>query len=156
MKFNKKEIKKLLKHKEPFIFVDTAEILSNSQINGTFEVLERNHDFFKGHFPGEPIMPGIFLQEFMGQLSGILTFKKYLDQGYRSIADFDCDIYLLRVKDFVYKGRVKPNCVLKVESKVETMPMDYFYKVTGKVLVNSHIKAKGTLIIYFKVHKIKK
>lgn len=151
MIFNKREVRKLVKHEPPFLFLDTVEILSPIQISGSFRLNRKDHNFLEGHFPGNPIMPGVLLQEILAQLAGILTFKPYLDQGYRRIDAFECDNYLVRVQDFVYKGRILPDCTIDVEATVQPTPIPYFYQINGKISVDSIVKAFGDLTIYSKI-----
>ena len=66
-----KEVRKLLPHREPFLFID--EVI---EVNNEFIVAKRfvspDEDFFKGHFPNFPIMPGVLVLEAMAQSSALL------------------------------------------------------------------------------------
>ena len=68
---NAEEIKKLLPHRDPFLFIDKVIEISMEHV-----VAERfvspNESFFKGHFPNFPIMPGVIIIEAMAQTCGIL------------------------------------------------------------------------------------
>ncbi len=72
MNWDKEKIKLILPHREPFLFID--EVIA---INGTDKVvavknIKEDEDFFKGHFPDKPIMPGVLIIEAMAQTSIIL------------------------------------------------------------------------------------
>ena len=70
----KQEIKKYLPHREPFLFVDgVTEIIKDEYIKGYKEVKEEEY-YFKGHFPDNPILPGVIIIEALAQVSGILGF----------------------------------------------------------------------------------
>lgn len=64
-----------LPHRYPFLLLDrVTDLVAGEQISG-FKNVTVNEDFFNGHFPGEPIMPGVLIIEAMAQLSGVLAFE---------------------------------------------------------------------------------
>lgn len=68
------EIMEYLPHRYPFLLVDrVVEVEKGKSIVG-YKNISINEDFFNGHFPGKPIMPGVLILEAMAQLSGILGF----------------------------------------------------------------------------------
>lgn len=70
-----KEIMEILPHRYPFLLVDRVlEIVPEESIVGIKNVTI-NEPFFQGHFPGNPIMPGVLIVEAMAQVAGILAFK---------------------------------------------------------------------------------
>ena len=74
MKIKKEDIKKYLPHREPFLFIDEViEIKENKEIHATKFISEDEY-FLKGHFPNNPIFPGVIIIEALGQASGILGF----------------------------------------------------------------------------------
>ena len=78
---NIKEILKRLPHRYPFLLVDKilSIDLDNNKIVGLKSV-SINEEFFQGHFPGEPIMPGVLILEALAQTGGILMFEKGFHQ----------------------------------------------------------------------------
>mgnify|MGYP001156869011 FL=1 len=69
------EIFEFLPHRYPFLFIDgVTELIEGSAIKG-FKNVTINEPFFEGHFPNQPIMPGVLIVEAMAQLAGILGFK---------------------------------------------------------------------------------
>ena len=69
------EISEYLPHRYPFLLVDRVlEVDPGSFIRG-FKNVTINEPFFNGHFPGNPVMPGVLMIEAMAQLAGILAFK---------------------------------------------------------------------------------
>ena len=60
----------LLPHKKPFLFVDTLLSADETGAIGEYTFTEEKNDFFKGHFPDYPVVPGVILVEAMSQLAG--------------------------------------------------------------------------------------
>ena len=63
-----KDIKELLPQREPFLFVDRLVSLDGATAVGEYTFTEEKNEFFKGHFPGNPIVPGVILVESMAQV----------------------------------------------------------------------------------------
>ena len=80
MKLGVDEIKELIPHREPFLFVDSVlEIEKGKKI--TAERLFSPEDFFfRGHFPGNPIVPGVIITEAMAQVGGVLFNYSFRDE----------------------------------------------------------------------------
>ena len=74
MILNQDDIKKYLPHREPFLFIDeVVEIDENETIHAR-KLIKPDEYFLQGHFPGNPIFPGVIIIEALGQASGILGF----------------------------------------------------------------------------------
>lgn len=98
------EIKKILPHRYPFLLVDKVIDLDLEQ--GTIvaqKCVTVNEEFFQGHFPNAPIMPGVLVMEALAQAGGILV---HLKSGNGKIA------LLLSVKNAKFRRPVKPGDVL--------------------------------------------
>ena len=85
MKLNTKEIKKLIPHREPFLFVDTCEILISGEHGKSEKLFSANEYFFKGHFPSNPIVPGVIIVEAMAQTAGIVVSYKLKEYKEKSV-----------------------------------------------------------------------
>lgn len=69
------EIYEYLPHRYPFLLIDrVTELISGESVSG-YKNVTVNEDMFNGHFPGQPIMPGVLMLEAAAQLSGILAFE---------------------------------------------------------------------------------
>ena len=113
MKINKEDIKKYLPHREPFLFVDEIiEVIENKEIHATKYINEDEY-FLNGHFPNNPIFPGVIIIEALGQASGILGFvsmNKTPEEG---------SIYVLAGVDKVrFRKRIRPGDNIDLFSKV--------------------------------------
>ena len=76
MKLNTEEIKNLIPHRDPFLFVDTCEIIIPGEHAKSEKFFSANEYFFKGHFPDNPIVPGVIIIEAMAQTAGIVVSYK--------------------------------------------------------------------------------
>ena len=113
MKIDNKDIKKYLPHREPFLFIDEViNIKKNKEIHAT-KLISEDEYFLKGHFPNNPIFPGVIIIEALGQASGILGFVsmgKTPEEG---------SIYVLAGVDKVrFRKRVSPGDNLDLFSNV--------------------------------------
>ncbi|MBA4371570.1 MAG: 3-hydroxyacyl-[acyl-carrier-protein] dehydratase FabZ [Thermodesulfovibrio sp.] len=73
------EIMNTLPHRYPFLLVDrVTELEPRSYIKG-FKNVTINEPFFPGHFPGQPIMPGVLIIEAMAQIAGILAYRSGIE-----------------------------------------------------------------------------
>ncbi len=113
MRIKKEDIKKYLPHREPFLFVDEVlDIKENVEIHAT-KYISNNDYFLQGHFPNNPIFPGVIIIEALGQASGILGFvsmNKTPEEG---------SIYVLAGVDKVrFRKRVRPGDNIDLFSKV--------------------------------------
>jgi 3-hydroxyacyl-[acyl-carrier-protein] dehydratase len=107
--FNIKEISKILPHRYPFLLVDRVIQLDleNNYIIG-LKCLTINEQFFQGHFPNAPIMPGVLILEALAQVGGILIHEK----GYN-----DKTAVLLNVNQAKFRRPVLPGDVLYLHAQ---------------------------------------
>ncbi|MYG82626.1 MAG: 3-hydroxyacyl-ACP dehydratase FabZ, partial [Candidatus Dadabacteria bacterium] len=72
MKLGVDEIKELLPHREPFLFVDSVLEIEKGKRISAEKLFSPEEFFFRGHFPGNPIVPGVIISEAMAQAGGVL------------------------------------------------------------------------------------
>ena len=82
---NKKEIENLIPHREPFLFVDTCQILIPGEKGVSKRLFKDDEYFFKGHFPNNPIVPGVIIVEAMAQTAGIVVSYKLREYNEKSV-----------------------------------------------------------------------
>ena len=107
--FNIDEIKKRLPHRFPFLMVDKIIALDESSIVGIKNVTF-NESFFQGHFPDEPVMPGVLLVEALAQTGGLLVLSSVEEPEKYST-------YFLKIDKLKFKQKVVPGdtVILKME-----------------------------------------
>ncbi len=72
--YNRKKIKTILPHRDPFLFIDEIREIKDDSIIGV-KFVKSNEEYFKGHFPAEPVMPGVLQLETMAQTGGVLILN---------------------------------------------------------------------------------
>ena len=85
MKIEIDEIKKLLPHRDPFLFLDWCEIVEIGKEGKGYRKFLPDEYFFKGHFPDQPIVPGVVLIESLAQTAGVVVSKSFIDKTERSV-----------------------------------------------------------------------
>ncbi|MBQ6738019.1 MAG: 3-hydroxyacyl-ACP dehydratase FabZ [Synergistaceae bacterium] len=81
------EIMKLLKQRPPFLLVDRVTDYDDTHVTG-YKNVTINETFFQGHFPGQPVMPGVLILESMGQVASIMVGLKLGKEQENKIAFF--------------------------------------------------------------------
>lgn len=75
MKMNREEIKAVIPHRDPMLLVDSVEDMVPGEHITAFFYVDPNREIFKGHFPTEPVLPGVYSVECMAQTADILLLS---------------------------------------------------------------------------------
>lgn len=122
------EILDRLPHRYPFLLIDRAEDYREGESIVGFKNVTANEPFFPGHFPGNPVMPGVLIIEAVAQ-AGALLMSKTLDADVSKTA-----IYFMGVDKVRFRRPVKPGDVLRMPVRVTHIRGDLF-KFSGQAFV---------------------
>lgn len=116
---NQEEIKKIIPHREPFIFIDEIlDIVPMSNATGIKYVLP-DEFFFKGHFPQKPVMPGVIILEAMAQLGAVILLSHPDHKGKVG--------YFTGVKKAKFRKQVLPGDTLKLQCELTKIKGPFGY-----------------------------
>ena len=124
MILNIEEVKKLIPHRKPFLFIDECKIVENGKIGESFRTFYENEYFFEGHFPNNPIVPGVVIVEAMAQTAGVVVSHS-IDK------DENKSVLFMSINKAKFRKPVLPN--YKIRFYVELMNnVKNVYKFLGK------------------------
>ncbi len=131
------QIMKILPHRYPFLMVDRIiEFEEGKKIVGIKNVTT-NEQFFNGHFPGNPIMPGVLIIEAMAQTAGILMLRK---------VEHQCKFpYLMSIDDVKFRKLVQPGDQLRIEIEVIRLRSNTC-QIQGRAFVGKNLAAEAKLM----------
>lgn len=132
------EIQKILPHRYPFLFVDAIVEMERLKRVVGIKNVTINEAYFQGHFPGQPIMPGVLMIEAMAQTGGLLLLQEVPDRENKLL-------YFVAVDGARFRRPVIPGDQLRVEMKVISWRGD-FCKLDGRATVEGQLAAEATLM----------
>jgi UDP-3-O-[3-hydroxymyristoyl] N-acetylglucosamine deacetylase/3-hydroxyacyl-[acyl-carrier-protein] dehydratase len=135
--FNLERIEKTLPHRHPFLFVDKIIELTDTVIVGVKNVTF-NEWFFPGHFPGNPVMPGVLQIEALAQTGGILCINA-MPQG-------DYDTYFLKINNCKFKQMVRPGDTMLLKMELTSPIRRGICEMRGTVYVGGKVTTEADLV----------
>jgi 3-hydroxyacyl-[acyl-carrier-protein] dehydratase len=130
------EVMRRIPHRYPFLFVDRAEEFEpHVSLVGIKNVTARE-DFFQGHFPENPVMPGVLIIEALAQ-TGALLMSKSMD-----VDPEGKSIYFLSVTEARFRSTVRPGDTLRLSVKIIRHRGDV-YKFRGEAFVDGKLAAEA-------------
>jgi len=131
------EIMKILPHRQPFLFVDRVAHLEKGKRAVGFKNVTINDDFFRGHFPGRPIMPGVLILEAMAQVGGVMLLASEENRGKLA--------FFMAIDNAKFRKTVVPGDRLVFEVEAGKM-RSRIGSLHGKALVDGKIVAEADLM----------
>jgi len=131
------QIEKTLPHRHPFLLVDKIIELTDTSIVGVKNVTY-NEWFFPGHFPGNPVMPGVLQIEALAQTGGILCINAMPKGNY--------DTYFLKINNCKFKQMVKPGDTMLLKLELMAPIRRGICEMRGTVYVNGKVATESELV----------
>lgn len=131
------DIMRFLPHRYPFLLVDRiVELDAEKRIVGLKNVTI-NEQFFQGHFPGVPVMPGVLIIESMAQVAGVLLFRDLPNREKKLI-------YFTGIEDARFRRPVVPGDQLRIEMELLNR-RNNFGKMQGRATVEGKLAAEAVV-----------
>jgi beta-hydroxyacyl-ACP dehydratase FabZ len=135
-------IQKLLPHRFPFLLIDRVLELGDDKVVALKNVTV-NEPFFPGHFPGQPIMPGVLIVEAMAQAGGILALTVMGESAAGKL------VYFMAIDKVKFRRPVVPGDQLRLE----VTPLrkgGAVWKMAGKAIVDGQVAAEAEFLATIK------
>jgi 3-hydroxyacyl-[acyl-carrier-protein] dehydratase len=131
------QIKEIIPHRYPFLLIDRITEVEEGQRAVGIKNVTANEEFFNGHFPDYPVMPGVLIVEALAQVGAVVILKKEENRGRLA--------FFAGIDGFRFKGQVRPGDQLELEV-VMTRLRGSIGKGHGIAKVNGQVVAEGDLM----------
>ena len=138
---DKKKIESLLPHREPMLLINKLINIVHLKSATAIVNVKKNSFFVQGHFPGQPVMPGVFIVEAFGQAAAALTAYGVDPKEYENKL-----VYLMNVEKARFRNPVLPDCELHLDIEaIRSHGRVWKYKgtanVNGKIMADAQWSA---------------
>ena len=133
-----KAIKNLLPHRFPMLLIDKVIEIGEDYVIGLKNVTG-NEDFFNGHFPQEPVMPGVLIVEALGQTGGVLALKDIEDPENYST-------YFMKFEEVKFRNKVVPGDTLLLKLTLTEPIRRGIVKMKGEAYVGNRLVVEAQLM----------
>src|SRR5690349_11838917 len=125
-----------LPHRYPMLLVDRVESIEPDQRIAAIKAVTINEEFFQGHFPGRPIMPGVLIVEALAQAAGILAVESL------GLANSGKLVYFMAIEGAKFRTPVEPGVLLRLEVEF-VQKRTSVCKFSGRALVDGKVAAEA-------------
>ena len=129
------DIKKLIPHRKPFLFIQECKIIEKGKIGESVRIFKENEYFFEGHFPDNPIVPGVVIIEAMAQTAGVVVSESITNDENKSVL-------FMSINKAKFRKPVFPNYKIKFDVKMINN-IKNVYKFLGKAYHNDILVAES-------------
>ncbi|MDH4231913.1 MAG: 3-hydroxyacyl-ACP dehydratase FabZ [Nitrospirota bacterium] len=129
------EIMQYLPHRYPFLLVDRIVDVQPGQSIVAIKNVTFNEPFFQGHFPGQPIMPGVLIVEAMAQAAGVLAFRSGMEGNGKAV-------YFMSIEKAKFRRPVVPGDQLRLEIKI-LQQRGTVWKFSGSATVDGKLASEA-------------
>jgi len=135
MILNIEDIKKLIPHRSPFLFIEECKIIEKGKIGESFRNFSENEYFFEGHFPNNPIVPGVVIVEAMAQTAGVVVSQNIRKDDNKSVL-------FMSINKAKFRKPVLPNYQIKFYVQLMNN-IKNVYKFLGKAYYNDQLVSEA-------------
>ncbi len=125
-----------LPHRYPMLLVDRVESIEPDRSIVAIKAVSINEDFFQGHFPGRPIMPGVLIVEALAQAAGVLAVESL------GLANSGKLVYFMGIDGAKFRRPVEPGVLLRLEVEF-LQKRDTVCKFAGRATVDGKLAAEA-------------
>jgi 3-hydroxyacyl-[acyl-carrier-protein] dehydratase len=129
-------IKRMIPHRYPFLLIDRVEQIRKNESAIGIKNVSANEPYFQGHFPAEPVMPGVLVVEAMAQTAGVLVVETL------GKIDQELLVYFMTINNCRFRQKVVPGDVLELHVQV-TRSRGMVYRFSGEAKVSGKVVAEA-------------
>jgi len=129
-------IKRMIPHRYPFLLIDRVERIVKGESAVGIKNVTINEPFFQGHFPAEPVMPGVLIVEAMAQTAGVAVVETL------GMIDHELLVYFMTVDNCRFRAKVVPGDVLELHVTI-TRSRGKVFRFAGQAKVGGKLAAEA-------------
>ena len=130
------DIKRMIPHRYPMLLVDRVEEIIPHKSIRAIKAVSMNEEFFQGHFPGRPIMPGVLIVEALAQAAGVLAVESLGLAGSGKL------VYFMAIDGAKFRTPVEPGVLLRLEVEF-VQKRASVCKFAGRALIGDKLAAEA-------------